>query len=62
MAAVIGEVLRSRMAFAWPPSSPHPQAAKLAEIAAGVLEDDGVSRIVPEPQNARPWDVFYDRA
>ncbi|MEU4252341.1 LysR substrate-binding domain-containing protein [Amycolatopsis sp. NPDC026612] len=58
-----GEVLRSRMAFAWPPASPHPQAAKLAEIAAGVLEDDGVSRIVPpEPRAARPWDLFYDRS
>ncbi len=57
-----GEVLRSRMAFAWPPSSPHPQAPKLAELAAGVLGGDGVSRIVPPaPAGARPWDVFYDR-
>jgi DNA-binding transcriptional LysR family regulator len=56
-----GEVLRSRMAFAWPSSSPHPQAARLAEVAAGVLRDDGVSRIVPPgPGEARPWDVFYD--
>ncbi len=58
-----GEVLRARMAFAWPSTSPHPQAAQLAEAAAGVLQDDGVSRIVPpEPSTARPWDVFYDRS
>jgi DNA-binding transcriptional LysR family regulator len=58
-----GEVLRARMAFAWPSTSPHPQAAQLAEAAAGVLEDDGVSRIVPpESPTARPWDVFYDRS
>ncbi|WP_370966863.1 LysR substrate-binding domain-containing protein [Amycolatopsis sp. cg9] len=57
-----GEVLRSRLAFAWPPTSPHPQAAKLAELAAAVLEGDGVSRIVPtDPAGARPWDEFYDR-
>lgn len=56
------EVLRARTAFAWPSSSPHPQAAKLAEVAAGVLRDDGVSRIVPpDPGGARPWDLFYDR-
>jgi DNA-binding transcriptional LysR family regulator len=58
-----GEVLRARTAFAWPSSSPHPQAAKLAEIAAGVLRDDGVSRLVPpDPGGARPWDVFYERS
>lgn len=57
-----GAVLRARMAFAWPSSSPHPHAAQLAEIAAAVLQDDGVSRIVPEPHTARPWDVFYDRS
>lgn len=56
--------LDARMAFAWPSSSPHPQAATLGELAAGVLRDDGVSRIVPpdpHPGAARPWDVFYDR-
>lgn len=58
-----GEVLRARMAFAWPSSSPHPQAEKLAEIAAEVLRDDGVSRLVPpDPGGARPWDVFYQRS
>ena len=57
-----GEVLRARTAFAWPSSDPHPQAAKLAEIAAEVLRDDGVSRLVTEPRGARPWDVFYDRS
>ncbi|WP_439382638.1 LysR substrate-binding domain-containing protein [Amycolatopsis lexingtonensis] len=56
-----GEVLRSRMAFAWPPTSPHPQAPKLAELAAAVLEGDGVSRIVPPAQGPRPWDEFYER-
>lgn len=56
-----GEVLRTRMAFAWPSTTPHPQAAKLAEVAAEVLRHDGVSRLVPEPQAARPWDVFYER-
>ncbi len=57
-----GEVLRTRLAFAWPSISPHPQAAKLGEIAAGILQDDGVSRIVPPPHGPRPWDVFYDRS
>ena len=56
-------VLRERMAFAWPSTSPHPQAAQLAEIAADVLKDDGVSRLVPpDPGGARPWDVFYERS
>ncbi|MER6795382.1 LysR substrate-binding domain-containing protein, partial [Amycolatopsis mediterranei] len=50
-----GAVLRARMAFAWPSTSPHPQAAKLGEIAARVLEDDGVSRIVPPAPGPRPW-------
>ncbi|MDS0135486.1 MULTISPECIES: LysR substrate-binding domain-containing protein [unclassified Amycolatopsis] len=57
-----GEVLRTRMAFAWPSTTPHPQAAKLAEVAAEVLQHDGVSRPAPEPQAARPWDVFYERS
>ncbi|MEV6830749.1 LysR substrate-binding domain-containing protein [Amycolatopsis sp. NPDC051102] len=57
-----GEVLRARTAFAWPSTSPHPQAAKLAGIAAEVLQDDGVSRLVPAPQHPRPWDIFYDRS
>ncbi|MET8850391.1 LysR substrate-binding domain-containing protein [Amycolatopsis sp. NPDC004625] len=57
-----GEVLRARTAFAWPSAGAHPQAAKLGEIAAGVLEGDGVSRIVPPPADPRPWDVFYDRS
>ena len=57
-----GHVLRARMAFARPSTTPHPQAAKLGEIAAGVLGDDGVSRIVPPPQGPRPWDVFYERS
>ncbi|WP_328603118.1 LysR substrate-binding domain-containing protein [Amycolatopsis sp. NBC_00345] len=55
-----GGVLHTRMSFAWPVTSPHPQAARLAEVAAAVLQDDGVSRLLPasdEPQ--RPWDVFY---
>ncbi len=57
-----GEVLRARTAFAWPSTSPHPQAAKLAEIAAEVLQDDGVSRLVPPSEGPRPWDVFYERS
>ncbi|WP_206796437.1 LysR substrate-binding domain-containing protein [Amycolatopsis sp. MtRt-6] len=58
-----GEVLRARMAFAWPATSPHPQVAKLAELAAGVLGGDGVSRLMPpEPDAARPWDLFYERS
>ncbi|WP_072477152.1 LysR substrate-binding domain-containing protein [Amycolatopsis australiensis] len=57
-----GDVLRARTAFAWPSTSPHPQAATLAGIAADVLKDDGVSRIVPEPKETRPWDVFYERS
>jgi DNA-binding transcriptional LysR family regulator len=57
-----GEVLRNRMAFAWPSASPHPQAATLGTIAARVLEDDGVSRIVPPSPGPRPWDVFYERS
>ncbi|WP_410596863.1 LysR substrate-binding domain-containing protein [Amycolatopsis sp. lyj-23] len=57
-----GEVLRTRLAFAWPSVSPHPQAAGLAGIAAGILQDDGVSRLVPPPAEPRPWDVFYDRS
>ncbi|MGW4063775.1 LysR substrate-binding domain-containing protein [Amycolatopsis sp. NPDC004747] len=57
-----GEVLRARTAFAWPSADRHPQAAKLGEIAAGVLGDDGVSRLVPPPESPRPWDVFYDRS
>jgi len=57
-----GEVLRARMAFARPSTTPHPQAAKLGEIAARVLGDDGVSRIVPPPQGPRPWDMFYERS
>ncbi|MEU0532732.1 LysR substrate-binding domain-containing protein [Amycolatopsis tolypomycina] len=57
-----GEVLRARMAFAWPSTSPHPQAAKLAELAATVLGDDGVSRLVPPPEGPRPWDEFYERS
>ncbi|WP_410615731.1 LysR substrate-binding domain-containing protein [Amycolatopsis sp. lyj-109] len=56
-----GEVLRARMAFAWPSTSPHPQAAELAGIAAAVLGNDGVSRLVPPPRGPRPWDVFYER-
>lgn len=59
----LGGVLRSRTALAWPSSSPHPQAARLAEIIAHVLRDDGVSQLLPaEPGGARPWDVFYDRS
>jgi DNA-binding transcriptional LysR family regulator len=54
--------LSVRMSFAWPASSPHPQAARLAEITAGVLQGDGVSTLTPpEEAPARPWDVFYDR-
>ncbi|KDN17695.1 LysR substrate-binding domain-containing protein [Amycolatopsis rifamycinica] len=56
-----GDVLRVRMAFAWPATSPHPQAAKLAGLAAEVLGNDGVSRLVPPGQTPRPWDVFYER-
>jgi DNA-binding transcriptional LysR family regulator len=57
-----GGVLRARMAFAWPSVSPHPQAATLGKIAAGILEDDGVSRIVPPSPGPRPWDAFYERS
>jgi DNA-binding transcriptional LysR family regulator len=57
-----GAVLRARMAFAWPSVSPHPQAATLGKIAAGILEDDGVSRIVPPSPGRRPWDAFYERS
>ncbi|MDX3189934.1 LysR substrate-binding domain-containing protein [Streptomyces sp. MN03-5084-2B] len=57
-----GEVLRARMAFAWPSAAPHPQAAELARIAAGVLGNDGVSRLVPPAQGPRPWDEFYERS
>jgi DNA-binding transcriptional LysR family regulator len=57
-----GAVLRARMAFAWPSVSPHPQAATLGKIAAGILEDDGVSRIVPPSPGPRPWDAFYERS
>ncbi|SEP52759.1 DNA-binding transcriptional regulator, LysR family [Amycolatopsis saalfeldensis] len=55
--------LHARMSFAWPVVSPHPQAARLAEVAARVLQDDGVSRVLPAPaEDARPWDVFYQRS
>ncbi len=57
-----GAVLRARMAFAWPSVSPHPQSATLGKIAAGILEDDGVSRIVPPSPGRRPWDAFYERS
>ncbi|WP_103337557.1 LysR substrate-binding domain-containing protein [Amycolatopsis sp. CA-126428] len=57
-----GAVLRARMAFAWPSVSPHPQAATLGKIAARILEDDGVSRIVPPSPGPRPWDAFYERS
>ncbi|HEV7977020.1 LysR family transcriptional regulator [Amycolatopsis sp.] len=54
--------LSVRMSFAWPSSSPHPQAARLAEIATRVLQGDGVTTLTqPEEALARPWDVFYDR-
>lgn len=52
--------LSVRMSFAWPSTSPHPQAARLAEIAARVLQGDGVTTVA-QPEEARPWDVFYDR-
>ncbi|WP_410645253.1 LysR substrate-binding domain-containing protein [Amycolatopsis sp. lyj-346] len=57
-----GDPLRARMAFARPSTGPHPQAAELAAVAAGVLQGDGVSSLVPPPQRPRPWDVFYDRS
>jgi DNA-binding transcriptional LysR family regulator len=55
--------LSVRMSFAWPTSSPHPQAAQFAAIAAKVLRGDDVpTSAPPEEPPARPWnDVYYDR-
>ncbi|SDY81893.1 DNA-binding transcriptional regulator, LysR family [Amycolatopsis xylanica] len=55
--------LSMRMSFAWPASSAHPQASRLASIAIRVLEGDGVSHVLPEPESGvRPWDAFYARS
>ncbi|PXY20675.1 LysR family transcriptional regulator [Prauserella muralis] len=49
-----------RMSFAWPVSSPHPQARRLAEVAGQVLAGDGISTVTtPAGRQLRPWDVVY---
>ncbi len=56
------EPLVWRMSFAWPTTSPHPSAARLAEVAAEVLRRDGVSTVAQAPDpvpSPRPWDVVY---
>ncbi|WP_134716415.1 LysR family transcriptional regulator [Saccharomonospora xinjiangensis] len=55
------EPLTWRMSFAWPATSPHPLAPRLAEVATEVLRSDGVSTVVPpgSVQPPRPWEVVY---
>jgi DNA-binding transcriptional LysR family regulator len=56
-----GNPISWRMSFVWP-AQPHPAAASLCWLAAGILRDDGTGDLVVPPGTPTPWDVVHGRA